>query len=261
MAKSGQMEWKEKVATACRILAAAGICSGLRSAVGHASARLPGTDRIVIKGRGYRNEALEQMRPEDQIIIDLDCNIISAPKGIAPPGEIKLYTHIYKTRPDVGGIVHAHPPYATVMSVMKRPMSVVCHEGAYITSLGVPIFDDMNLISTDETGGAMAALLGSKRALLLKAHGAVTVGNTVEQATVNMIDLEEQAKMNVYCLSAGGGDFPAVAAEEVKAFVDFRREKLHELPWLKKYGFAQLLEESAWTWKYWSQKVAKRARA
>src|SRR5512134_2177542 len=98
MAKSGQMEWKEKVATACRILAAAGICSGLRSAVGHASARIPGTDRIVIKGRGYKNDALEQMRPEDQIIIDLDCNIISAPKVNAPPGEIKLYTHIYKTR-------------------------------------------------------------------------------------------------------------------------------------------------------------------
>jgi ribulose-5-phosphate 4-epimerase/fuculose-1-phosphate aldolase len=141
------------------------------------------------------------------------------------------------------------------MSVVKKAMSVVCHEGAYITSLGVPVFDDMNLISTDETGGAMAAVLGAKRALLLKAHGAVTVGNTVEQATVNMIDLEEQAKMNVYCLSAGGGDFPRVPAEEVKAFVDFRREKLHELPWLKKYGFAQLLEESAWTWKYWSNKI------
>jgi ribulose-5-phosphate 4-epimerase/fuculose-1-phosphate aldolase len=260
MARSEQIQCKEKVATACRVLAAAGICSGLRSAVGHASARLPGTDRIVIKGRGYRNEALEQMRAEDQIIIDLDCNIISAPRGIAPPGEIKLYTHIYKTRPDIGGIVHAHPPYATVMSVMKRPMSVVCHEGAYITSLGVPIFDDMNLISTDETGGAVAALLGSKRALLLKAHGAVTVGNTVEQATVNMIDLEEQAKMNVHCLSAGGGEFPAIAAEEVKAFVDFRRERLHQLPWLKKHGFAQLLEESAWTWKYWSQRVGKRSR-
>ena len=257
MAKQGQMEWKEKVAAACRILAAAGICSGLRSAVGHASARIPGTDRIVIKGRGYRNDALEQMRPEDQIVIDLDCNIISAPKGIAPPGEIKLYTHIFKTRPDVGGIVHAHPPFATVMSVVKKPLSVVCHEGAYITSLGVPIFDDMNLISTDETGGAMAALLGSRQALLLKAHGAVTVGKTVEQATVNMIDLEEQAKMNVYCLSAGGGDFSAVPPEEVKNFVNFRREKLHELPWLKKYGFTQLSEESAWTWKYWSRKIGK----
>jgi ribulose-5-phosphate 4-epimerase/fuculose-1-phosphate aldolase len=255
MAKKGQMEWQEKVAAACRILAAAGICSGLRSAVGHASARIPGTDRIVIKGRGYRNDALEQMRPEDQIVIDLDCNIISAPKGIAPPGEIKLYTHIYKNRPDVGGIVHAHPPFATVMSVVKKPLSVVCHEGAYITSLGVPIFDDMNLISTDETGGAMAALLGSRQALLLKAHGAVTVGKTVEQATVNMIDLEEQAKMNVYCLSAGGGDFPTVPAEEVQNFVKFRREKLHELPWLKKYGFTQLLEESAWTWKHFSRKV------
>jgi len=197
------------------------------------------------------------MRPEDQIVIDLDCNIISAPKGIAPPGEIKLYTHIFKTRPDVGGIVHAHPPFATVMSVVKKPLSVVCHEGAYITSLGVPIFDDMNLISTDETGGAMAALLGSRQALLLKAHGAVTVGKTVEQATVNMIDLEEQAKMNVYCLSAGGGDFSAVPPEEVKNFVNFRREKLHELPWLKKYGFTQLSEESAWTWKYWSRKIGK----
>ncbi len=260
MAKRGPTVWQQKVAEACRILAATGICSGVRSAVGHASARIPGTDRIVIKGRGYANDALEQMRPEDQIVIDLDCNIISAPKGIAPPAEIKLYTHIYKTRPDVGGIVHAHPPFATVMSVIKTPMSVVCHEGAYVTSLGVPIFDDMNLISTDETGGAMAAALGSKPALLLKAHGAVTVGKTVEQATVHMIDLEEQAKMNVYCLSASGGNFSTVSPEEVQNFVTFRRERLHELPWLKKYGFTQLLEESAWTWKYWSQKLAKTKR-
>jgi hypothetical protein len=45
-----------------------------------------------------------------------------------------------------------------------------------------------------------------------------------------------------------------------KSFVDFRREKLHELPWLKKYGFAQLSEESAWTRKYWKWKVAKSRR-
>jgi ribulose-5-phosphate 4-epimerase/fuculose-1-phosphate aldolase len=260
MAKKIETELREKVAMACRILAASGICSGVTAAVGHASARIPGTDKIVIKGRGYRNEALEQMRPEDQIIIDLDCNIVSAPKGIAPAGEIKLYTHIYKTRPDVGGIVHAHPRFATVLSVVKTPMSVVCHEGAHITLQGVPVFDDMNLISTDETGSATAALLGPRSALLLKAHGAVTVGRSVEQATVNMIDLEEQARMNFYCLSAGGPDFPRVPAREVEAFVKFRREKLHELPWLKKYGFAQLLEESAWTWKYWSRKVKTKGR-
>jgi hypothetical protein len=62
--------------------------------------------------------------------------------------------------------------------------------------------------------------------------------------------------MNVYCLSASGGDFPIVPAEEVQNFVTFRREKLHELPWLKKYGFTQLAEESAWTWKHFSRKVA-----
>ena len=102
----------------------------------------------------------------------------------------------------------------------------------------------------------MAVALGPRSALLLKAHGAVTVGHTVEQATVNMIDLEEQARMNFYCLSADGPDFPRVSASEVEAFVKFRREKLHELLWLKKYGFTQLLEESAWTWKYWRGKVA-----
>lgn len=45
------------------------------------------------------------------------------PKGIAPAAEIKLYTHVYKTRPEVGGIVHAHPRFATVMSVVNIPMS------------------------------------------------------------------------------------------------------------------------------------------
>ncbi|MFQ5850410.1 MAG: class II aldolase/adducin family protein [Candidatus Binatia bacterium] len=250
-----EAELRKKVAVACRILAASGICSGVTAAVGHASARIPGTDKILIKGRGYPLDALEYMKPQEQIVIDLDCNIISAPKGIAPPAEIKLYTHIYKTRPEVGGIVHAHPRYATVMSVINMPMAVVCHEGAYITSLGVPVYNDMNLISTDETGAGMAELLGHGSALLLRAHGAVTVGKTVEQATVNMIDLEEQAKMNLYCLAAGGPDFPKVPDDEVRTFIKFRREELHELPWLKKYGFSQLSEESAWTWKYWAYKI------
>lgn len=257
MAKKLEIELKQKVATACRILAAAGICSGIRAAVGHASARIPDTDLIVIKGRGYRNDALESMRPEDQLIVDLDCKIVSGPKGIAPAAEIKLYTHVYKTRPEVGGIVHAHPRFATVMSVINIPMSVVCHEGAHITLQGVPVFDEMNLISTDETGSQMAAALGQKSALLLKAHGAVTVGKTVEQATVNMIDLEEQARMNYYCLNAGGPDFPRIPPKEVKTFVKFRREELHLLPWLKRYGFTQLAEESAWTWKHFGQKVAR----
>lgn len=258
MMKKTESDHREKVATACRILAASGICAGVTAAAGHASVRIPGTNKILIKGRGYPLEGLEYMRPQDMIVIDLDCNIKSAPKGIAPPGEIKLYTHVYKTRPDVGGIVHAHPRYATVMSVINKPMTVVCHEGAYITSQGVPVYDDMNLISTDETGTDMATLLGSRSALLLKAHGAVTVGKTVEQATVNMIDLEEQAKMNLYCLAAGGPDFPRVSDQEVKAFIEFRREKLHQLPWLKKYGFTQLLEESAWTWKYLDSKTQPR---
>jgi ribulose-5-phosphate 4-epimerase/fuculose-1-phosphate aldolase len=255
MVKAMAKELREKVAMACRILAASGICSGIRAAVGHASARIPDTNLIVIKGRGYKNDALESMRPEDQLVLDLDCSIVSGPKGIAPAAEIKLYTHVYKTRPDVGGIVHAHPRFTTVMSVINIPMSVVCHEGAHITLQGIPVFDDMNLVSTDETGANMAAALGHGSALLLKAHGAVTVGKTVEQATVNMIDLEEQARMNLYCINAAGPNFPRVPDREVEAFVKFRREKLHELPWLKKYGFTQLLEESAWTWKHFSRKV------
>ena len=88
----------------------------------------------------------------------------------------------------------------------------------------------MNLISTDETGAEMAAALGQRSSLLLKAHGAVTVGKTVEQATVNMIDLKEQARTNLYCLNAAGPNFPRVPDREVEAFVKFRREKLHELP-------------------------------
>ncbi len=252
-----EAELREKVSMACKILAASGICAGVTAAVGHASARIPGTDKILIKGRGYKLEGLEYIKPGELVLIDLDCNLLSAPKGIAPPGEIKLYTHIYRSRPDVGGIVHAHPRFSTVMSVIDKPMSVVCHEGAYITSQGVSVLGDMNLISTDETGSATASSLGAGSALLLKAHGAVTVGKTVEQATVNMIDLEEQAKMNVYCLAAGGADFPRVKEDEVNAFIRFRREKLHELAWLKRYGFSQLLEESAWTWKYWDHKIRR----
>jgi ribulose-5-phosphate 4-epimerase/fuculose-1-phosphate aldolase len=60
-------ESREKVALACRILAASGICTGVTAAVGHASARIPGTDKILIKGRGYPLDGLEFMRPQDLI--------------------------------------------------------------------------------------------------------------------------------------------------------------------------------------------------
>ena len=110
----------------------------------------------------------------------------------------------------------------------------------------------------DETGNGVAQTLGHGSAILLKAHGAVTVGKTVEQATVNMIDLEEMARMNVYCLSAGGRDFPQVPLEEVRNFTNFRRNEVHELPWLKKHGFRRIREESGWTWDYWSEKIREK---
>ena len=129
MAKKLEKELKQKVATACRILAAAGICSGIRAAVGHASARIPDTDLIVIKGRGYRNDALESMRPEDQLVVDLDCNIVSGPKGIAPAAEIKLYTSRLqdqagggRDRPCPSAVCHGHErrQYSHVSGVSRR---------------------------------------------------------------------------------------------------------------------------------------------
>ena len=219
---SKSAELVEKVATANRILAKSGLADKIRITHGHASARIPGTDYIIIKGRGYERDVLSEMRPEDMVIANLENEVVEAPPGITPPREVHLHTAIYRRRSDVASVVHVHPEYATLMSVLNVPLTALHHDGVMAVVEGVDVYQDMAVINTEALGTDMAGMMGRKNTLLLRGHGAVSAGVSIEDALAMMLGLEDQARRNYMALAALGPDHPTLPREQVLRYAATR---------------------------------------
>lgn len=227
-------ELKEKVATANRVLAYAGLATGPTAYLGHASARIPNTNYIVMKGRGYNVDSLAKMQAGDMIVLDMEANVLDGPRGVIPQNEVKMHTRIYAVRKDVGGITHVHPRFCIILSIVGKKIVPVCNEGLVLVNAGVPVYPNNELICTDEQGDKVAKKMGNKNSILLRGHGAVTAGGGVEEAALNMINLEEQARMNYYTYLLGRGAAGArIPQGQAKAYADFI-PVMADLPVLKK---------------------------
>jgi L-fuculose-phosphate aldolase len=220
---------KEQVATANRVLAETGLAVGVLAANGHASMRVPeAEDRFVIKGRGYKIDALARMQPEDMIVCDLEGFKMEGPEGGTQPFEVKMHSCIYRTYPEVKSIVHVHPRFIVVMSVLNAPLVPMCQEGIQLVRRPLPVYPHVKTIQTEEEGMDVANLLGDGKAVILQGHGATTTGSSLEEAVMNMLQLEEQAKMNWYALSALGPGHPRIPDGLIAEMTE--RTPLRELP-------------------------------
>src|ERR1043165_3302523 len=97
---------KEEVAKSCRIIGRLGLT---REPNGHVSARVPGTNHVLMKARGRMEAALSYVTPDDLCIVDMDGKIVEAPEGMAVPQEVFIHTELYKARPDLNAAIHIHP--------------------------------------------------------------------------------------------------------------------------------------------------------
>lgn len=121
-----------------------------------------------------------------------------------PPSEYHIHREIYNVRPDVHSIVHAHPTHILALSVNGIPlMPATASVGSFLPESGAPTFDSPVLINTVERGRAMAKALGDAPAIVLRQHGAVTVGSTVPEAVVRMMCAENNAQLQALALQSG----------------------------------------------------------
>ena len=187
MSRPRQGDPRRELERACRILAMAGQGDDIW---GHATVRLPGTDTFWMKPHKL---GLEEVRSGDMLLVNLEGRVV---RGTRPRhSEVFIHTEIYRARPDVGAVVHTHPLAATVFSSLGVPLRPVTHEGAYFTPPDVPRFDETtDLIVTAERGKSVARALGDRPALFLVAHGIVSVGTTIQEATVNALLLDRAAR-------------------------------------------------------------------
>lgn len=184
-----------------RILANEGILDGL----GHLSMRHnQRPDRFLIS----RDLPPALVTAADLIEYDLDGNAVSpnAPRGYQ---ERFIHAEIYKARPDVGSVVHAHTPSVVMFTVSTIPLRPLYHVAAFLLP-GVPTYEIRKvaghqgmLVNDARTGGALAETLGDKAVALMRGHGYVAVGSVVPEAVHRSIILDVNARMQMQLLAAG----------------------------------------------------------
>ncbi len=132
------------------------------------------------------------MRPTDLVIVDMEGNRIAGKRKVS--SEIGMHLLIYRLRPDVHGIVHAHPPTATGFAAsgfgLSRPL--VCE---VVVGLGSIPLARYGTPGTAELTDALAPLIPDHDAILMANHGVVTFGSSLENAFMKMETVEHFAKI------------------------------------------------------------------
>jgi len=203
------------VAEACRILAYAGLAEDI---LGHVSVR---TERgLAVRCRGPLESGLLFTRPED---IHEIAPGVELEAGYDPPNELPIHTEVMRARPDAQAVVHVHAPHviaADLAGIELRPVVGAFNIPVMRMAVArIPIFPRSALINTDELGLAVADALGSAPALVLRGHGIVTVGCTLEEAVVRALNLEVLARILVLASAKGKVEYE-VSAEDIAAMPD-----------------------------------------
>lgn len=193
-----ESELRELVAQAGLVLDTLGLVDYL----GHASARVPGTDRVVVKPKHSPNiRSQGSLSPADMVVVDLDGNLLD---GEHPrPTEVFIHTEIYRARPDVSSVVHTHQPKATLAGVLGVPIEPTLHvPGTYVAS-PPPTWPHPVLVDKPELGRDLAETLGGASHCHLQGHGIVSVADDVRRATVGAAMLEQLAEVALEGARAG----------------------------------------------------------
>lgn len=218
---------RAEVAQANRILAHLGILD----AYGHVSARLPGqADRFLIS----RSLAPALVTADDLMELDLDGTPVGD-DARKPYLERFIHSAIYRTRPDVQAIVHSHSLSVVPFSVSSIRLRPVCHMGGFLGG-GAPVFDirhrfgctDM-LVRNVEQGAELARSLGSHAAALMRGHGFVVVGSSVQAAVYRAVYTEWNARLQREAISLGGD--VTYLTEEEASLADAANAGTVERPW------------------------------
>ena len=172
---------------------------GLSNAFGHASARIPGGDTFLMPTRRSPGFA----SASTLLTLDAEGRIVSG-KG-KPNSELWIHARIYAARPDVGAVVHAHPPACVCLTQIGQPHRVVHNQGGAFRA-GVPEYERIGLIRTRELGDLLARKLGPGVAVMMRGHGITTAATDVRTATVAACLLEESARLQLDMLASAGGD-------------------------------------------------------
>jgi L-fuculose-phosphate aldolase len=178
---------------------------------GNNSVRVPDADAVLIKTTGSNQG---DMDTSDTVLVDLEGNLLE--EGKRPSKEVRWHLAIYRQNPEVGGIVHVHPPYAVAWAVANR-VPLLVHTAAR------GVLQKIALVELAPSGSQeLADLIADAftdrelRVALMREHGIIAVGPDLRTAYYRAEYLEDTAKVALLAaqVQALGPDAGISLAEE-----------------------------------------------
>ncbi|HEY7389790.1 MAG TPA: class II aldolase/adducin family protein [Bryobacteraceae bacterium] len=176
-------------------------------AYGHVSVRDPRNPNHYYLSRAI---SAGMVTGTDIIEYDLDSKPVGATRS---DGYLERFIHgeIYKARPDIMAVIHAHSPDLIAFAASSVPLRNMIHTGSFIND-GIPIFDvrkfggtvDDMLIRNPALGRSLASVLGNKTAVLMFGHGVAITGPSLATAVSNAYFLNMNARIQEQAIRLGG---------------------------------------------------------
>ncbi|MGA3027749.1 MAG: class II aldolase/adducin family protein [Bryobacteraceae bacterium] len=141
------------------------------------------------------------MKPEDMCVCDMDGAVLEGSRGRT--SEILMHLTIYRMRPDVQSVVHAHPPVATGFAAAGRALNLALLPEV-VVNLGCIPLAEYGLPGTPELTRDMLPYIPRYDALLMGNHGVVAYGADLRKAFFNMETVEHFAQVTLVAELVGG---------------------------------------------------------
>lgn len=142
------------------------------------------------------------MRPEDICVMDLEGKVIDC--KTRPSSEYKLHLKVYKHRPEINAVIHAHPSFASAFAVTGEPLNTRIQPETVVFLREIPLVK-YGTPSTDELPQSLDRYLNSTlNTFLLQNHGVLCIGEDLTRTYYNLETLENLAKVTVVSRLLGG---------------------------------------------------------
>lgn len=204
---------------------------GVLDGFGHISVRDPSNpERFFIA----RSMAPALVTLEDLVSVDLD-GVVHDAQGRHTYVERFIHSEIFRARPEVMSIIHSHSPAVIPFGVTGARLRPICHMSGFLGAV-TPVYEIRHsagetsdlLIRNQALGVSLAQCLGQANVALMRGHGSVTVGTSIQQAVFRGIYTESNARLQA--LAAPLGDITFLTDAEAQATSDMNDQHL-ERPW------------------------------
>jgi len=198
LCQSNEEQLKRELVNSVRTLYWKGMIS---NAGGNQSARLPGSDKIWITPSGYPRTELE---PKDLVQIDMEGNLIQG--DLKPSIEVSMHLEVYRRRPDVNAVIHAHSPYTMGVAISGYLEVTHGEAAAILGEVKVVPYSHPGTLELARNVGEAVRGEGAKvpRVVILMNHGVLSVGACLHEARAFAEIMEEWARFNVAARALGG---------------------------------------------------------